>query len=319
MSKLRIVFMGTPDFAVSSLKKIEESSFNVVGVITSQDKQAGRGLNIQQSPVKRFALKNNLHVLQPKNLKDPVFIDQLKTLNANMFVVVAFRMLPEIIWKMPEFGTINLHASLLPQYRGAAPINWAIINGEKTTGVTSFFIEKEIDTGNIIMQKKVDIMPEETAGELHDKLMITGANLLAETIQIIEDKTFKTTTQTELFNQSYDIKKAPKIHKEDCKIDWNKDANEIYNFIRGLSPYPCAWTELTSSNKKLTLKIFLSEMIKKEHNYVPATIISDNKKFIRVASKSGFIEISELQLEGKKRMKTHEFLRGFNIENYSVM
>jgi len=316
MKELRIVFMGTPDFAVESLKKLIDSGHNIVGVITSKDKQAGRGLKTQKSAVKKYASDQNLKILQPGNFKYPVFIDELKLLNANLFVVVAFRMLPEIVWQMPEFGTINLHASLLPHYRGAAPINWAIINGENKTGVTTFFIEKEIDTGNIILQDEVQILPDETAGELHDKLMITGAELLVKTVKSIADRTVKAMTQLELMTAN-EIKSAPKIYKDICKINWNNTTGNIHNFIRGLSPYPCAWTEITNGEKSFLLKVFKSRIIPGSPQE-ESKIYSENNNQLLVGVKDGMIEILELQLQGKKRMKTTDFLRGFNFSDFQL-
>lgn len=318
MHKVSIVFMGTPDFAVESLKKLYNSGIHIAAVITSSDKQSGRGLKITESAVKKFAVQNNLKVLQPANLKDPDFISSLRKLNANLFIVVAFRMLPEIVWGMPVFGTINLHASVLPHYRGAAPINWAIINGEKETGVTTFFIEKEIDTGNIIKQQKVKIDEAYTAGDLHDKLMITGAELLLETVLLITNKKVQAFNQNVLINSDKLIKSAPKIFKTDCKINWSNSTVEIYNFIRGLSPFPCSFTEIVKNDQVQLLKIFLSNKIIKKHKQDIAEINSDNKTYIHISTKDGYINISELQLQGKKRMKTEDFLKGFDISNCTI-
>ncbi|MBN2349727.1 MAG: methionyl-tRNA formyltransferase [Bacteroidales bacterium] len=308
---LKIVFMGTPEFATASLQKlIEDKSISVSAVITAPDKPAGRGKKLQESPVKLFVADKNIPVFQPANLKDPSFIEELKSLDADLFVVVAFRMLPEIIWSMPPLGTINLHASLLPDYRGAAPINWVIINGEKKTGVTTFFIEKEIDTGNILFSDEVNITPDDTAGDLHDKLKITGADLLVKTVKAIQHGNFSITRQQEIA-AGVSLKSAPKIFKEDCRINWNDTPENIHNFIRGLSPYPTAWTEISKSDTHLSLKIFKAEPVFKEHNFTPASIHTDNKIFLKVAVNNGFINILELQLEGKKKLHVSEFLRGF--------
>lgn len=318
-NNFRIIFMGTPDFAVDSLKKLIETGFNIVAVITAPDKPAGRGRNLKQSPVKKFALTNNLKILQPKNLKSVQFINKLKTLKADLQIVVAFRMLPEKVWAMPKYGTINLHASLLPDYRGAAPINHAIINGETKTGITTFFIEKQIDTGEIIYRKEVDIFPEETAGKLHDKLMTEGAELIVKTVNAIISNNYTKIKQEKLIKNK-NPKKAPKIFKEDCKINWSNNANNIHNFIRGLNPYPTAWTEMinTKTGKKLTCKIFTVEKINENHNYNFGKIISNSKNELKISVKNGFISILSLQLAGKKRMKTKEFLNGFDISKYEI-
>jgi len=315
---LRIVFMGTPWFAVPSLESLLIENYNIVGVITSPDKPAGRGLEIQQSPVKQFALKNNLKVLQPVNLKAPAFIQELKDMDPDLQVVVAFRMLPDDVWKIPRYGTFNLHASLLPHYRGAAPINRVIINGENITGVTTFFIEHDIDTGKIIFRKEVEIEKNENAGELHDKLMIEGAKLVCKTVDAIAKDSYKKIDQLKLFTKGQDLKKAPKIHKKDCKINWNKEPVEIFNFIRGLSPYPTAWTEIISeSGKKFTLKIFASDYSISDHDLNPGEILSDQRTFLKIAVNEGFINVNNLQLEGKKRMNIEDFLRGFqSISKY---
>jgi methionyl-tRNA formyltransferase len=315
---LRIVFMGTPDFAVGSLDKLCTNNKNIVGVVTTPDKPAGRGQKIQTSAVKDYALSKGLPVLQPEKLKDETFIEQLKALNPDLIVVVAFRMLPEIIWTMPKYGTLNVHASLLPQYRGAAPINWAIINGEKESGVTTFFIEKEIDTGNIILQDRVQISENETAGQLHDKLMETGANLLLKTVRAIEDGNCPKTPQSELIKQFKTLNPAPKIFKENCKINWNEPAQKVHNLIRGLSPYPGAWSLLTvSTGKSQVAKIYETEYNIQEHQHKPGSIITDGKTFVKVAVNNGYLNILYLQLEGKKKMPVADLLRGFqNIEQY---
>jgi len=298
--------MGTPGFAVASLEALLNAGENIVAVITAPDKPAGRGQKMQSSAVKTFALAHNIPVLQPLKLKDPDFLEELKTFNADLQVVVAFRMLPEVVWNMPPKGTINLHASLLPQYRGAAPINHAIINGEKVTGVSTFFLSHEIDTGNILFSEKVDILPEDTAGDLHDRLMITGAQLLTSTVKSLEQGTFKETVQPQ---DDANLKQAPKIFKEDCVIDWNQPTQKVNDFIRGLSPYPTAYTTLHDK----VLKVFktVPEII--EVKEAPGTMISDEKTFIKFACTDGYIRVEDLQLQGKKRMKTEDFLRGYRF------
>ena len=307
MRDLRIVFMGTPDFAVAILDGLINAKFNVVGVITASDKPAGRGRKINESAVKKYAVENNLNLLQPTNLKSEEFITELKVLNANLQIVVAFRMLPKVVWKMPKYGTFNLHASLLPSYRGAAPINWAIINGETKTGVTTFFIDEKIDTGNIILQEEVLIGDDEIVGELHDKLMNVGSKLVIETVNQIKQNTVKTYKQPEI-----EEKAAPKIFNETCKINWNAPINTIYNLIRGLNPYPAAWTTLVNNNEELKVKIY---NIKKEivsHQQIIGTIIT-SKDEIRVAVKNGFIKIESLQLAGKRKMDALSLLNGFTF------
>ena len=296
--------MGTPEFAVPSLEILITNGYNVVGVITAPDKVAGRGLKLSTSPVKDFAVANDLTILQPTNLKDPEFLEELKALNANLQIVVAFRMLPESVWNMPEIGTFNLHASLLPQYRGAAPINWAIINGEKESGISTFFLQHEIDTGDLLFQEKEPISPEDNVGDLYARLMAKGAGLVLKTVQKIEAKDYTTVPQVE----SDDLRKAPKIFKEDCKIDWNKSAEQNYNFIRGLSPYPCAWTTL----KDKTLKIYKASITEEESDS-SQPIISDGKTFLKIACNDFYLNLEEIQLEGKKRMTTEEFLRGYRL------
>ncbi|WP_435625461.1 methionyl-tRNA formyltransferase [Flagellimonas sp.] len=313
---LRIVFMGTPEFAVESLKLLLEASFNVVGVITAPDRPAGRGRKVQESAVKQFAIAHNLKVLQPTNLKDDNFVDQLKELEANLQVVVAFRMLPRVVWDMPKYGTFNLHASLLPQYRGAAPINWAIINGETETGVTTFFIDDKIDTGHIILQQKAAIGKNENAGNLHDRLMQIGGALVVKTCQMIAEGNVKTFPQEQTDLQ----KAAPKIHKETCRIDWNLPIEQIHNHIRGLSPYPGAWTHFQKSEDvdMVVLKVFQSEIEPAEHSYTIGTIIT-TKDTLKVAAKGGLILLLEIQLPGKKRMSTADTLRGFQVEENAKM
>ncbi len=312
--------MGTPDFAVESLKVLYENGFNIVGVITAPDKPAGRGKKIQMSAVKKYALENNLRLLQPTNLKNALFLSQLTDIQADLQIVVAFRMLPEAVWAMPKYGTINLHASLLPQYRGAAPINHAIINGETKTGVTTFFIEKEIDTGNIIFQEEVPVLPDENAGQLHDKLMIIGGKLIKKTVEALINKEISAVSQNKLISNAGEIKSAPKIFKDDCKINWHNKTQTVYNFIRGLSPYPAAWTEIADKNgKHFTLKIYKTEKISETHSHNPGTLISDNKTFIKITTSDAYINISELQLQGKKRMNIKDLLNGFDISGFVIV
>jgi methionyl-tRNA formyltransferase len=318
MKNLRVVFMGTPEFAVATLGSLLINGINVVAVVTVPDKPSGRGRKITKSAVKKFAEISNLPVMQPDNLKDQQFINDLKMLNADVFVVVAFRMLPAAIWKMPPLGTINLHASLLPDYRGAAPINHAIINGETITGVTTFFIDEKIDTGNIILREEVQIFPFENAGDLHDRLMKLGARLMVRTISDIAGKKLQVLPQSTLINQGVSQKTAPKIHPADCIIDWNRDTVRIHNLIRGLSPYPCARSTFRNESSAITFKIFESRPEIEKHTYSPGTIISDGKTYLRIACKDGFINIINLQLEGKTRMYTVEFLRGFRISNFTI-
>lgn len=311
---LRIVFMGTPDFAVESLRKLVENGYNIVGVITAPDKPAGRGYKLQQSAVKEYAVSLNLNVLQPVNLKDEQFIEELRSLEADIQVVVAFRMLPEVVWDMPPKGTFNLHGSLLPQYRGAAPINWAVINGEKETGVTTFFLKHEIDTGEIIFREKVVIEPNDNAGVIHDKLMVIGADLVQKTIDAVIDGSADATPQEELFENAAELRPAPKIFRETCEIDWTKPAKEIHNHIRGLAPYPAAWTLFEVGGKMVNFKIYESEIISESHDLAPGTIVTDNKTTLRIAVQDGFIDILELQMSGKRKMKTRELLNGFSFD-----
>ena len=309
--------MGTPDFAVESLKVLVENNYEVVGVITAPDRPAGRGRKLQESAVKKYALSQNLRVLQPEKLKNPEFITELKSLKANLQVVVAFRMLPEIVWDMPEYGTFNLHASLLPQYRGAAPINWAIMNGEKKSGVTTFFIEKEIDTGKILFQEEVKIKKKDNAGGLHDKLMIVGGELVLKTVKSIETDDYSETSQESLFTSETELKPAHKIFKEDCKIDWSKSMKKINNFVRGLSPYPCAWTEFIDTDGKiLSTKIYKVKVLDKK-KYKPS-VETDNKTFIRINTPKGKLSIIEFQPAGKRKMKVSEYLKGNDFDNYTL-
>lgn len=315
---LRIVFMGTPDFAVESLRVLVESNYNVVGVITMPDKPAGRGHKLQYSAVKKFALEKNLPLLQPEKLKDEVFLDQLRAWKADLQIVVAFRMLPEVVWNMPQMGTFNLHASLLPQYRGAAPINWAIINGEKETGATTFFLTHEIDTGKIIEQEKIEIGPEDNAGKIHDELMNMGAMLVQKTVDLLLEGKIEAVDQSQFINNDKELKSAPKIFKDTCRIDWTKSAEQIYNLIRGLSPYPTAWTELHVPNKEpQTVKIYSSEFLSTEIQHPIGSIDTDNKTYLYIACSGGYICVKEIQFAGKKAMKIEEVLRGYKIEDGS--
>ena len=311
---MRIVFMGTPEFAVSSLEILIKSGFNVVAVITAPDKPAGRGQKIKQSAVKEFAIKQQIKILQPTNLKDSNFISELKALNADLQIVVAFRMLPEIIWDMPKLGTYNLHASLLPKYRGAAPINWAIINNEKETGVTTFKIKQAIDTGNILYREKINLNSDITAGELHDQLMKIGAELLLKTVVEI-NKNFIEGNELNFISQNDEnTDHAPKITKELCKINWNKSGDEIYNLIRGLSPYPTAMAYLNNGDDKpLIIKIYNSSFKIIEHDYDNGLLNTDNKTFLNAYCKNGIIQINDLQIEGKKRLLIADFLRGTKL------
>lgn len=307
---MRIVFMGTPEFAVASLDALKKAGFNIVGVVTAPDKPAGRGMQLQQSAVKKYALEHDLKILQPEKLKNPDFLVELKNLHADLQVVVAFRMLPEVVWNMPSKGTINLHGSLLPQYRGAAPINWAVINGEKETGVTTFKLKHEIDTGNILLQRSFPIGEDETAGEVHDKMKEIGAQLLVETIKGISEGTLNEQPQSEIIENNQSIKHAPKIFTETCKIDFTKTAEKVHNLIRGLFPFPGAFTTLQGK----TLKIFRSKKIIKTPDDRPGTFNTDQKTYLHFNCTDGMIDVLELQLEGKKRMKVEEFLRGFRFE-----
>lgn len=313
---LRIVFMGTPDFAVESLRILVENQYNVVGVITMPDKPSGRGHKIQYSAVKKYALDNNLPLLQPEKLKDETFLKELKLWNADLQIVVAFRMLPEVVWNMPRLGTFNLHGSLLPQYRGAAPINWAIINGEKETGVTTFFLTHEIDTGKIIFQDKIKIEETDNAGKIHDELMHLGARLVKETVDIILEEKVDAVDQSQFYTNEQELKAAPKIFKETCRIDWNQNAEQIHNLIRGLSPYPAAWTELCTKGKEpQPVKIYASEKVIADNPTSPGTIYTDNKSYLHIACKDGYINIKEIQFPGKKAMKTDELMRGYKFED----
>jgi methionyl-tRNA formyltransferase len=300
--------MGTPGFAVPSLHKLYEAGYDIAGVITAPDKPAGRGMKLSESAVKKYAVEKNLHILQPGKLKDPAFIEELRSLKADVQVVVAFRMLPEIVWNMPPLGTINLHGSLLPQYRGAAPINWAIINGEKETGVTTFRLQHEIDTGNILLQRKIEIADDETAGTLHDKMREVGADVLLKTIQELEKGTLTEVPQHSPSTTPVSpLRSAPKIFTGDCEIDWNKNVDEIYNFIRGLSPYPAAFTYLNGRK----LKIFSAQKEEGKTGVNPGELVTDHKTFLKFAAQDGYLSLKEIQLEGKKRLGVEDFLRGW--------
>lgn len=319
--KLRIVFMGTPGFAVQSLKTLVDKGYNVVAVITAPDKPAGRGQKLSESAVKQFAIEKGLPVLQPEKLKNPNFLEELQSLQADLQIVVAFRMLPEVVWSMPPLGTFNLHASLLPKYRGAAPLNWAIMNGETETGVTTFLLSHEIDTGHILFTDKTPIFHTDTVGDLHDRLMITGANLVVKTVDALAKGEIIPVSQDELLASEVEIKHAPKLFRDDLRINWCKSPDEVRNHIRGLSPYPTAWTTLVNPESGLTteMKIFYAELSDGEISE-PGSILSDGKSYLKAACKDGWITIADLQLSGKKRMKTGEFLRGFqNISAYKFL
>lgn len=309
---MRIVFMGTPDFAVESLKILVEENYEVVGVVTMPDKPAGRGQKIQFSPIKQYALEHNLKLLQPEKLKEELFLNELISLKADLQIVVAFRMLPEVVWNMPPLGTFNLHASLLPQYRGAAPINWAIINGENETGATTFFLTHEIDTGKIIQQEKLSILETENAGDVHDKLMVIGAQLVKKTVELLIDGKIDAIDQSQFIRQGIELKSAPKIYKETCQIDLSSNVKTVYNLIRGMSPFPTAWTNICFPNQTndVTLKIFNAEKEYAEHDFAIGSLISDGKKYAKIALKDGFIILKSVQIAGKKRMEIGELLRG---------
>ncbi|MXV52845.1 methionyl-tRNA formyltransferase [Pedobacter sp. HMF7647] len=304
---MKVIFMGTPEFAVASLDALVKAGFDIAAVVTAPDKPAGRGQKMNESAVKIYAIENSLKILQPVKLKDPDFISELQSLNAELQVVVAFRMLPEVVWNMPPKGTVNLHASLLPQYRGAAPINWSVINGETETGVTTFLLKHEIDTGDILLAETVAIEDNDTAGTVHDKLMNTGSALLVKTVQAIADGDYEETPQSEYIEG--ELKHAPKIFKEDCEISWMNPVKKVYDQIRGLSPYPTAYTTFQEKN----FKIFKAEMEVKEPGILPGGFLSDGKNHLKFACNDGFICVLEVQMEGKKRMGIEEFLRGIRL------
>lgn len=319
--ELRIVYMGTPDFAVESLRALVEGGYNVVGVVTMPDKPMGRhGSVLQPSPVKRYALEKGLTVLQPEKLKDEIFLDELRALKADLQIVVAFRMLPEVVWNMPPMGTFNLHASLLPQYRGAAPINWAVINGETETGITTFFLKHEIDTGKIIQQVRVPIHETDNVEDVHDRLMLLGGQLVTETVDNILAGTIQPIDQSELVGADVELKPAPKIFHETCQINWNQPMKKVYDFIRGLSPYPAAWSEFEDAKgKKQSVKIFSTSMVERvftasELMPKPGEMLTDGKTYLHVMCQNGLLSINELQMAGKKRMPIADFLRGFEMK-----
>lgn len=313
---LRIVFMGTPEFAVASLDMLVTNGYNVVAVITAPDKPAGRGKKLTEPAVKKYAVERGLKVLQPQKLKDPGFLNELKSLEADLQVVVAFRILPEVVWAMPRLGTFNLHASLLPQYRGAAPLNWAIINGETKTGVTTFLLDHEVDTGKILYQRETQIGDNDTVGDLHDKLMYTGASLVLETVDALATGKAEAVPQAELIKEKH-LKPAPKIFKEDCKIDWTRKIDEVRNHIRGLSPYPAAWANLVhkDSGRTIPCKVFFAQPVIAGGISRPGTIDSDDETYLNVACANGWLQVTDLQVSGKKRLKATEFLRGFRYIN----
>ncbi|GAA4269460.1 methionyl-tRNA formyltransferase [Hyunsoonleella aestuarii] len=310
MNDLRIVFMGTPDFAVNTLKVLVENQYNIVGVITAPDKPAGRGRKLHESEVKRYAKSQNLNILQPTNLKSEDFLKVLKDLKANLQIVVAFRMLPKVVWQMPEYGTFNLHASLLPNYRGAAPINWAIINGETKTGVTTFFIDDKIDTGEMILQEEIPIDQEEDAGSLHDKLMTLGSNLVLKTVNLIKEGEVKTTPQPDTRN----LKTAYKLNRDNCRIDWTDTIDNIYNKIRGLSPYPSAYTTLINGDDHFDIKVYRAEKEFSKHDLPSGSIIA-TKKDLRVAVSKGYIKLTEIKLPGKRKMDIQALLNGYRFDS----
>ena len=312
--ELRIIFMGTPDFAVATLQALVENNYQIVGVITAPDKPAGRGRKIQESAVKAYAKSQGLHIMQPTNLKNEEFIQELKSLEANLQIVVAFRMLPKVVWQMPEYGTFNLHASLLPNYRGAAPINWAIINGETKTGVTTFFIDEKIDTGEMILQHEVSIEHQDNAGTLHDKLMTTGSQLVLETVKLIETGQVKTTAQKD----NAVSKDAHKLNRDNCKIAWDNNVIRIHNKVRGLNPYPGAWCYLRNGDEALEVKIYQTSTTIENHNLDIGTIVT-NKKTLKVAAQNGFLFIKEIKLPGKRKMDSISLLNGYQFHDNAKM
>lgn len=318
---LRIVYMGTPEFAVESLRCLVEGGYNIVGVITMPDKPVGRHQDtLQASPVKQYAVSKGLRVLQPERLKDETFLEELRSLKADLQIVVAFRMLPEVVWNMPPLGTFNLHASLLPQYRGAAPINWAVINGDTETGITTFFLKHEIDTGEVIQQVRIPIADTDNVGTVHDKLMMLGGKLVVETVDRILEGSVKSIPQEQLHTDA-PLRPAPKIFKETCRIDWQgKTLKQLYDFVRGLSPYPAAWCEMQDKQgKTYTMKVYETEKEPCTHNDKTGSVISDGRTYLKVAVREGYLHLKEIQLSGKKRMRTEDFLRGFRIESELMM
>ena len=316
---LRIVYMGTPDFAVESLRRLVEGGYNVVGVITMPDKPIGRHqTELQDSPVKRYAVEQGLRVLQPEKLKDPTFLEELRSLQADLQIVVAFRMLPEAVWAMPRLGTFNLHAALLPQYRGAAPINWAIINGDKETGITTFFLDHEIDTGSVIQRVPVPILDTDNAEDVHDKLMLLGADLVVETVDNILADRVKPIPQSELQTDE-PLRPAPKIFKETCRIDWTAGVKRTYDFVRGLSPYPAAWTELLNGGKRTVLKIYATEKEFCQVSEPVGRLLESNDGGLKVALSDGYLHLKTIQLAGKKRMDVADFMRGFRLDEGAIV
>lgn len=318
MKNLRIVFMGTPEFAVATLGSLLMNGFNIVGVVTTPDKPAGRGRKISGSAVKEFAESSYLPVLQPEKLMDSEFLDALRSFNADIFIIVAFRMLPEVVWKMPPLGTINLHASLLPHYRGAAPINHVIINGEQTTGVTTFFINEQIDTGNLLLREEIQIFPYENAGDLHNRLMKLGARVVIRTLEGLKNQTIIPMPQSQFLKPGEIPKAAPKIFPANCIIDWKRNSTDIHNLVRGLAPNPCAKSFFTNRNTTVSFKIYESKPETESHFLEPGTIASDGKSWLRIACGNGFLNIISIQIEGKKRMATDKFLRGFRITDFKI-
>ena len=319
MKNLRIVFMGTPEFAVATLGSLLMNGYNVVGVVTVPDKPAGRGRKLTRSPVKEFSEMSYLPVLQPEKLKDPAFISSLQDLNPDIFIVVAFRMLPEVIWKIPPKGTINLHASLLPHYRGAAPINHVLINGETVTGVTTFYIDEKIDNGNLLLREEVQIYPNENAGDLHNRLMKIGARLVIKTLEGLSGNTIIGMPQSQFLKPGESPRLAPRIFPEDCNILWKKDSVEINNLVRGLSPYPCARTILTRESTRISFKIYESQPDQSRQGQEPGTIVTDNKTFMKIACGKGYLNLLSVQAEGRKRMNISDFLRGVRISEYTII
>ena len=317
--ELRIIYMGTPDFAVESLRCLVEGGYNIVGVVTMPDKPANRGHKLQQSPVKQYAVEHGLHVMQPERLKDEAFIEELRSLHADLQIVVAFRMLPDVVWAMPRLGTFNLHASLLPQYRAAAPINWAVINGETRTGITTFFLKHEIDTGEVIQQVEIPISDTDNVGTVHDRLMKLGGDLVVETVDRILTGTVKSIPQEDIAVTG-ELKPAPKIFKETCRINWNQPTKRVYNFVRGLSPYPGAWTEMEQQGAEpLVIKIFETSKLTNDPKCAPGTLQTDNRHFIHIATQDGWIDVKSLQLPNKKRLTVEELLRGYHFTAENII
>ncbi len=310
---LRIIYMGTPEFAVAPLKALVDNGFNIVAVVTGEDKPQGRGRTIKPTPVKEFAVSLGIPVLQPAKLKDETFQSELRSYKADLQIVVAFRMLPEVVWTMPKFGTFNLHTAILPQYRGAAPINWAVINGETKTGVTTFMLDHDIDTGRILLKKEIDILPEDNAGSVHDKLMEVGSQLVVDTVEMILSGNVKSVAQSDLIAPGTVLKPAPKIFKEDCRLDFSKDGITIKNLVRGLSPYPTAFTTLKIKDKDMSLKVFAVDFEPSKGVTETGKVLTDNKTFIKISCADGYIQLLDIQLEGKKRMGVVDFLRGVKL------